>query len=252
MRFLIRGLTLASFLAFFVMVFYFFKQENVVFVNDVTFIVVSLCAALALLAASNRVKFKDERQVWLLLAAGSFVLFLAEVVWGYDELIKGVLTPSPGLVDVFWIIGEAIILLAVFRQLQNTFSFSRNNWCSVLAWVLGSTLLGFTISVFFILQDFSAVIGVSLIHVVIASLTLICAVCLVWPLLRINSRLVLPWIFLCISYFMFVAEATLFAYESVSSSFNTGTFVDFIYVLGYIFLCLAAWSKSSQIREVSK
>jgi hypothetical protein len=245
MKFAVRGLTLISVLAFFVMIFYFVRKEHLVFVNDVSFIVASFCAVLALFLTYRKVKFKDEKQVWLLLAAGSFVSFLAEVVWGYEEIIVGALIPSPGLVDALWIVGEAIILLAVFKQLQNTFHWSTSSWCSALAWTLGATLLGFTISIFFILHDFSAVVGVSLIHVFIASLILICAVSLIIPLLRINSRLVLPWLFLCISYFMFATEATLFAYESVSSAFHTGTFVDFIYVLGYIFLCLAAWAKSS-------
>jgi hypothetical protein len=245
MKFAVRGLTLVSVLAFLFMIFSFVRKENVIVVNDFTFILVSFCAALALFLTYRKVRFKDEKQVWLLLAAGSFVSFIAEVVWGYEEVILGVMTPSPGLVDALWIVGEAIILLAVFKQLQNSFFSSNANWCSTLAWVLGSVLLGFTISIFFILSDFSAVMGVSLIHVFIASLTLICAICLVWPLLRINSKLVLPWLFLCVAYFMFATEATLFAYESVSSAFHTGTFVDFIYVLGYIFLCLAAWAKSS-------
>jgi len=252
MKFAVRGLTLVSVLAFLFMIFSFVRKENVIVVNDFTFILVSFCASLALFLTYRRVKFKDEKQVWFLLAAGSFVSFLAEIVWGYNEVIARVLTPSPGPVDVLWIVGEAIILLAVFKQLQNSFFSSNANWCSTLAWVLGSVLLGLTISIFFILHDFSAVVGVSLIHVFIASLILICAICLVWPLLRINSRLVLPWLFLCLAYFMFATEATLFAYESVSSVFQTGTFVDFIYVLGYIFLCLAAWAKSSVLRGESK
>lgn len=248
MKFVLRTLSAISIFALFVMLFYFAKYENLVFVNDVSFIVVSFCATLALYITSRRVEFRDEKTVWGLLALGSLVFFFAEIVWGYQEIIVGALTPSPGLVDFLWIIGESIILLAVFRQLQNTFSYSRAQWCSTLAWILGAVLLGLTISIFFILEDFSAVMGVSLIHVFIASLTLICSVVLISPLLRIRSRLVLPWILLCIAYFMFVAEATLFAYESVTSAFHTGTFVDFIYVLGYIFMCLAAWAKSAQMR----
>lgn len=248
MKFVVRFLSLVSILSFFVMIFFFVKNQNLVFVNDVVFVIVSFCAALALFVSYRRIKFKDEKRIWLLLAVGSFVSFLAELVWGYNEVVVGALTPSPGLVDILWVIGEAIILLAVFKQIQNTFSSSRAGWYSILAWVLGATLLGLTISVFFILEDFSAVMGVSLIHVLLASLTLICAVVLVYPLLRIRSRFVLPWLFLCISYFMFAAEATIFAYESVSSSFYTGSPVDFIYVLGYVFMCLAAWAKSSSLR----
>lgn len=251
MKFVIRGLSVISIFAFFVMLFYFVKKGDLVLVNDVVFIVVSFCAALALFVVSRRIRFKDERLVWSLLALGSFVSFLAELVWGYDEIIRGVLTPSPGLVDFLWIIGEGIILLAVFRQLQGTFSDSRSQWCSVFAWTIGSVLLGLTIAIFFMLSDFSAVMGVSLVHVLIASLTLVCAIFLVVPSLRIRSMLMLPWLLLCVSYFLFASEATFFAYESVSSSFYTGTPVDFIYVLGYVFMCLAAWAKSSQLRVIS-
>lgn len=248
MKSVIKLLSVISVFALAIMIYYFVQGKDLVFVNDVSFILVSFCAALALFLTFQKVKFKDEKAVWGLLALGSLVSFFAEVVWGYKEVIVGVLTPSPGLVDFLWIIGESIILLAVFRQLQNTFSDSRANWCSTFAWILGAVLLGLTISIFFILSDFTALMGVSLIHVFIASLTLVCSILLVVPLLRIRSRLVLPWFLLCVAYFMFATEAILFAYESLYFEFFTGTYIDFIYVLGYIFMCFAAWAKSAQMR----
>lgn len=249
MRFLISFLSVMSILVFIFMAFSYVSNGNSVIVNDVAFILVSFCAALSLFLVSFKIRFKDERLVWILLAIGSFFSFFAEVVWGYNEVILQVLTPSPGLVDFLWIVGEAIVLFAILFQIKNTFGHNCLNFCNVAGWVLGSVIFSLTIGIFLIMNDFSAAMAVSLVHVFIASLVFVGAIFLILPLIRIWNFLVLPWIFLCVSYFLFALEAIIFAYESEVSGFYTGSFIDFVYVAGYVFLCFAAWSKSSQVKK---
>lgn len=220
--------------------------EYSVMVIDSSFAIISGIACVLVWRARQRCGLPDECRVWTLLFYTSLLFFLGEFIWGFFEIAMNVALPTPSLADAAWIVGYLLMIVALWKRMRSMFEPMEH---SVLAIVIGFTafiavLISF-LQVWSVEQSFSVFVDFSYPFMDVIILTLLVLITL--PLLIIrNKTLLYPWLWLSASYASFILYDLSFAYLRAFGLYETGSFIDPLYMCGYLFWCFAAFAKKQR------
>jgi len=219
--------------------------NNTTLIGDVTFIVVSAMAAIGVFEASRFVRLRDERKVWTYLSVGVFLFFIAEVVWGYYELILGIETPSAAMPDVFWLAGNVFLVAALYFKMQNMFMPAKSKHV-LIATILGGGLL------LLLMYNFVQTVAsdgltlgtaIDFVYPIFSVIQAVLSLFILLPLLKLPSKLSLPWIAITTGFMSFVVYDSVYAITNFLGVYSTGDYIDLFYILAYVLLAMGGYFK---------
>lgn len=225
-----------------------FTVENITVIADTTFFLVALAASISLWIAAAKTEFPDERKIWMTIATAVTIQTIAEAIWGYMEAVQGIQLPTPSIADAFWLTAYPIFIIALWMKIKTIFQPTKRLIESIIAGTIALFLTSFliirtittnTIEIGTIL-DFAY----PLLDIIIIMLLAV----LIIPLIKIKHKIMLPWIFIAASYLTVIIFDYSYAILSVFDAYETGAAIDIIYVLSYVLLSAAAYTKARGLK----
>ncbi|MCU1379186.1 MAG: putative diguanylate cyclase/phosphodiesterase with sensor [Acidimicrobiales bacterium] len=210
-------------------------------ISDVLFVVVPAGSTWACVRAARRLRGR-ARLVWGLLASAGLSWFVANVAWGWYELIRHVEVPTPSVAD--WAFSAALVL-SVVGMVAGILPLVHSRagalrvvldvvlvggallflaWAAVLGGILDDGDTSFTATVTWLYPA----LGVIAASVALATMT------------RVAARDRLPWLLLCVAFLANATADTVWAYENVTGGYSAGSLLDPLWMLAYGMVGLSA------------
>ncbi len=211
--------------------------------NMLVDIPITIAGLVTLWSASQFPPGESLRRQWSWIAAAAVVYLLAEAAWTYYEVIKGIEVPFPGVPDIFYSLMIPVMFVGLMMAVM---SFRRvfNPWPAYLASLaLG---VGFAVALCATvllpsLTDTSSTLFSRLLGAFypVGDLVLLLppALALTYLTARLGSgTLAWPWRAVVVGLLMIVFADTMFAIQSVTETYVTGTLVDMGWAMGFVFI----------------
>jgi hypothetical protein len=215
-----------------------FSEDTNSFVLNLADPFAALLAAISLTAVLLHYRKEDKPYpIWLYFAIGMWAWVLAESIWSFIDFTSGEVPPV-GIPDVFWLIGYALLSIALYKQYQ-LISHTKIAWWKVVAvWagIMLVVLVGlFLAHIEFTLENFMNYLYPAIdFALCIAALRLFMAFG--------GGKLSRPWIGLFVMGISDFIWAWLNATGQYQASSDAGTwlsvFTDTTYVAAYLMLAI--------------
>ena len=184
----------------------------------------------------------DERIFWFLLFLSCLSYFIAEVNWDYYELILKVNAPFPGLPDVFYILQPIFILLSILYlklKTENVFIGVR-----LFLDILITMDVAAALSWYYLIQPIFAQEHITFLFKAVSVAYPIADLGLLFGILSLifTVRTFLrgfQYTFLVIGLSLFTFADSVYLYLNASEGYQSGGFVDPLWILGLFCIALA-------------
>lgn len=94
-------------------------EVNVLVTDSAGVLCAAIASAMYIWAYASMTGRDLSRRVWGLVAMGIVLWTVAEAIWAYDELIRGIESPYPGMADAFWLAGYVPIIVALVAKYRS-------------------------------------------------------------------------------------------------------------------------------------
>jgi diguanylate cyclase (GGDEF)-like protein len=184
----------------------------------------------------------SERLFWCFINLSCLSYFIATVSWSYYNIVLKVNVPFPGLPDIFYLLQPVFILLAILYLIfkNKSIFFSIQLFLDILITMTVVTSLSW----YYLIQPIFAKEVATYLFKAVSAAYPIADLGLVFGILRLSIILNnffyrFQYIFLIIGLILFTIADSLFLYLNSNQSYQTGSFIDPLWILGYFFIAVA-------------
>jgi len=193
-----------------------------------------------------------ERIFWYLIFLSSSSFIIAQIFWGYYDLILEVKVPFPGLSDVFYLLQPTLILLSILNIIYKSENFFIS--FRIFLDILITMTVVVALSWYYIIQPIFLQEGSTLLFKSVALAYPISDLGLIFGVLGLNAT---SKTFSRNTHYTLVMGLTLFAiadsaflYMSLNECYHTGSLVDPLWTLASLLIGLAGLYSKNQTRKV--
>ena len=226
-------------------IIFFFNNDSKVQISDIAFIVLNGFSVWAAFLAGRLTNSESKKKslAWYLIAGAQFLFVLGDVVWYVYEGILFI-EPYPSLADLFYMLYYPVILIGIFIFPKR--KISKPELSKTVIDFLLTLLSAGLVSWFFLLSPAASGLEqesflVKFLSVGYPAADLILLLLLLvliykYPSGREHSAI----FFLILSISVQIISDVIFSYQSLMDTYINGSWVDCGWILGYLFLGLAA------------
>ena len=214
------------------------------FLSDMAWTVASLLAAAAAFHTALSLGGR-QRAAWLVFGLASFVWFLGQLYWDYQELVAGVITPFPAPSDIGYLVFPLLMSLGLLlNSVERTLTrIAFKHLCNLglLAAALYSIIAMLLHDVIETSQESLLYIATSVAYPVLFDTA--CLFGLVSLVLYINRRQHGVLVLLILGLLAHAIAETLYGFDLLGRSYEAGEYVDIMWLVGFALLHWAAWER---------
>ena len=226
-------------------IIFFLNNDSKVQISDIAFIVLNGLSVWAAFLAGRLTNSESKKKslAWYLIAGAQFLFVLGDVVWYVYEGILFI-EPYPSLADLFYMLYYPVILIGIFIFPKR--KISKPELSKTVIDFLLTLLSAGLVSWFFLLSPAASGLEqesflVKFLSVGYPAADLILLLLLLvliykYPSGREHSAI----FFLILSISVQIISDVIFSYQSLMDTYISGSWVDCGWILGYLFLGLAA------------
>lgn len=220
------------------------REEAIIVYGDIASIIISGFAFASFVYILYFLAFpKRQRLIWELIGAGLLFHFLGEIVWGVYEIVLSIEAPYPSIADVFWLIGYFPLFIALLLCRNELGAKLKRYEFSILP---GVVLFFAAISFYFLIIPAMISGTAPLLEKFFDVAYLTGDLLLVIPSVMIvilfgKGIWGKPWLFICLGFVSFSIADSVYSYLTNKGLYESGNFIDLVWLLGYVFMALAAF-----------
>ena len=211
--------------------------------DDIALTVGAVAAALTSAVAARRYAGTPTGRAWLLICAGLVMVSFGEIAWGVQELVLRVDEPFPSVADIGYLGLYPAVFLGLLIMPQAPVASLRRVKLGLD--VLIALAAAGLISWHFVIQPFLSENGASTLADIISVAYPLCDLAIVFAVITLIARggrsMSTAGLALLAGGFLAIAGSdTLYAYLTQVGDYNSGSYIDTGWIIGYSLLALSA------------
>ncbi|MBN2484712.1 MAG: hypothetical protein JXB34_01940 [Bacteroidales bacterium] len=232
------------------------------YVSDLFPVLCSLVAVIALFDSLRSFKLFDfTKKAWIFILVGMIFYFVAESVYALLDLAMGydMNETFPSVADIFWCTGYIPLLWGLLMMFTGYAKSGLPMGSTKLYFVIGAIIMGVTaFVVYYVLMPISADPETSGLQFVFSMFYPIADVLVVIPALVLmyitslfgKGTISRPWKYLALGFLLFTVADLLYSYMLWQDLYDSGSYIDIAWNLGYLFIALAALYQKELVESV--
>lgn len=196
--------------------------------------------------------FPREKKGKFFLIISIVLFFIGDVLWLVSEVFFGNLVPIGGAPDFSWNLAYIFLIISILYFISIGFRSSKKFLyvILILGVLVGGTVLYFDVAEDFEQGSFTFAHSLQDAYILYDFVVLLLIIYLVWPILGFGVSFGLHWILIGVGVFTRLIYDQIFVRMLENNSYYTGHPVDLLYVSFYVFLVLAFYFKSKELRSI--